>query len=106
MGTETKLGQEVQAQTITDGRKVVAAAGTRVQLETTSRIVNFIIITAETNNTGNIIVGASTVIAALTTRRGTPLNAGDSMSLGGVDLATVYLDSTVSGDGVTYTDLS
>lgn len=106
MAAEDKLGRQIQPVVITDGRKVVTTAGTRVQLETTSRLVNFIIITAETNNTGNITVGASTVVAALTTRRGTPLNAGDSVSLGGVDLAEVYIDSTVSSDGVTYLDLT
>ena len=97
-----RIGRAVGPQIITDNRKIVTAAGTRVQLETTSNVVSYIILTAETDNTGVIVVGASTVVATVLTRRGIPLSAGDSISLGAVDLADIYLDSTVSGDGVTY----
>lgn len=97
-----KLTRPVYKLTIADNRKTVTAAGTAEALESSENVVTFVIITAETNNTGIITVGASTVVAAVATRRGTPLNAGDSISLGGVDLNEVYLDTTVSGDGVTY----
>lgn len=97
-----KLTRAVYKQTIADNRKTVTTAGTAEALESSENVVNFVIITAETNNTGIIVVGASTVVAAVATRRGIPLNAGDSISLGGVDLNEVYLDTTVSGDGVTY----
>lgn len=100
-----KYSRAVYPLTIADGRKTVAAAGTAEAISSETLIVDFVIITAETNNTGVIAVGASTVVAAVATRRGTPLEAGDTVSLGGVDLAKVYLDTTVNGDGVTYTYL-
>lgn len=84
------------------GRKVVAAAGTDLPLETSSTPAKVVIVTAETNNTGVIVVGASGVDAALSTRTGTPLMPGDSTVLEIDDLADVYIDATVTGDGVTY----
>ena len=87
---------------IADGRKVVAVAATAEALAgaTTCQRVD---ITAETDNTGIIVVGGSTAVALLATRQGTPLNAGDSYSLEIDDLADVFIDATVSGDGVTFT---
>jgi hypothetical protein len=99
----SKIGSSLVKRTTTDGRKVVTTAGTAVALSSTTSLVDYIIITAETDNTGIIVVGASTVVASLSTRRGTPLVAGASLVLEGADLADTYLDSTVSGDGVTYT---
>ena len=91
---------------VSDGRKVVTTAGTRVPLAV-STACKEVIITAETDNTGVVVVGAAaTVIAALATRTGTPLSAGDSMVLSSDDLADIGLDSTVSGDGVTFMALS
>lgn len=97
-----RIGRGVAVAVIVDGRKVVAAEGTAEAIADSSTIVSYIIITAETNNTGLIVVGASTVDATLASRRGIPLNAGDTISLGAIDLAEVYIDSTVTGDGVTY----
>ena len=97
-----ELGREIHKLLPYDGRKTVTTAGTRVALSATSLKVNSIIITAETDNTGLITVGASTVVAALATRQGTPLFAGSTVIMGEVDLADVYLDTTVDGDGVTY----
>lgn len=88
--------------TISDGRKVVTTAGTRVALSSTSLVYDEVTITAETDNTGIVVIGGSTVVASLSTRQGTPLNAGDSRSYQNVDLAKVYIDSTVNGDGVTW----
>ena len=88
--------------TIGDGRKVVTTAGTAVALATTTAIKR-VYIQAETDNTGYIVVGASTVVASLSTRRGIALDAGDSLALEIDDLADVYIDSTVNGDGVSFT---
>lgn len=87
---------------IGDGRKVVTTAGTAVALATTTAIKR-VYIQAETDNTGVIVVGGSTVVASLATRRGITLNAGDCITLDIDDLADVYIDSTVNGDGVTFT---
>lgn len=91
-----------------DGRKTVAAAATSERLVAAGRAVYSVTLTAETDNTGSIVVGASTVVAALAMRRGIPLNAGESLTLikaddgPDLDLSLIYLDVTVSGDGVTY----
>ncbi len=87
---------------IGDDRKVVTTAGTRVTLAS-STTAKSVVITAETDNTGVIVVGGTTVVASLSTRRGTPLNAGDSITIPCDNLNDINLDATVSGDGVTFT---
>jgi hypothetical protein len=90
-----------------DGRKVVTTHGTAVPLTTTKTPSWSVDITAETDNTGSITVGASTVVDAVgTTRRGTPLAAGDTKTFDFVDLSQVYIDSAVDGDGVTYSGVT
>lgn len=91
------------ATTISGGRQTVATAGTAVQLSTAATRVKSVCVTAETDNTGYIVVGGSGVVAALSTRKGTPLNAGDSVTLDIDQLSDVYIDATVNTDGVTYT---
>ena len=90
---------------VTDGRTVVTTAGTRVALAS-STVVKEVIITAEMDNTGIVVVGGSTCVAALATRRGVPLSAGDSISFEITNLNAISLDSMVSGDGVTYVAFS
>lgn len=84
---------------IGDGRTVVTTAGTRVVLAIPTKYKE-VSITAETDNTGTVVVGGNTVIAALATRRGTPLEPGDTCVLSSSE---IYLDAMVSGDGVTFT---
>lgn len=91
--------------TIGDNRKVVASAGTAEALAA-STACKSVVITAETDNTGTISVGGSTVVAALGTRRGTPLGAGESVAIDIDNLSKVFIDATVTGDGVTYTYLA
>lgn len=86
---------------IADGRTTVTTAGTRVALAS-STTCKQVVITAETDNTGYVVVGGSTCVAALATRRGIPLSSGDSVALEIDNLADIYIDSTVNGDGVTY----
>ncbi len=90
--------------TATSGRVFVATAGTAVTLVASTTPAKEVTIVAETDNTGVIVVGGSTVVASLATRQGVPLSAGDAftMSVPGNDLEKIYLDSTVNGDGVTY----
>ena len=97
-----RIGRSIAKSTIVDGRKTVSSAGTAEALASSSTLVSYVIITAETNNTGIVTVGASTVDETIASRRGIPLNAGDTISLGAVDLADVYLDPAQDGDGVTY----
>lgn len=88
---------------VTSARKTVAVAGTAERLTafagTTCARID---ITAELDNTGVICVGGGGVIAALATRTGTPLAAGDTVTLNLCDIYFVFIDATVSGDGVTY----
>ena len=87
---------------IIDGRQTVTTAATRVQLSTASIPCKEIVITAETDNTDYVVVGGDTVVAALATRRGTPLSAGQSLVLDISDANLVYLDAMVDTEGVTY----
>src|SRR4051794_3191243 len=84
------------------GRKIVTTAGTKVQLSTTSVECAWIQIVAETDNTGIITFGDSEVVGVLASRKGVPLNAGDSEVIPVDNLTDIYLDTTVNGDGVTY----
>lgn len=88
--------------TIGDNRKVVTTAGTAVALAASTAIKR-VYVQAETDNTGIIVVGASTVVASQATRRGICLNAGDVIAIEIDNLADVYIDSSVNGDGVTFT---
>ena len=88
-----------------DGRKTVTAAGTAEALASSTTIKQ-VIITAETDNTDIVVVGGSTVVAAVGTRRGTPLYPGDTVIFDGDDLAEFYIDSIVNGEGVTFTYLT
>lgn len=84
------------------GRKVVAVAGTAERLSTDTAQVVKVTITAETDNAGVVVVGDSAVVAALGTRKGVPLSAGDAYDKEIAYLGKVWLDTTVSGDGVTW----
>jgi hypothetical protein len=89
---------------IADNRKVIATAGTAETLAATTACKE-VTLTAMLANTGIVVVGGSTVVAAQSTRRGTPLAAGDSYTLTIDDLVKIYLDVTVSGEGVVYSYL-
>lgn len=95
------LAQEITT-TLGTGRQTVTTAGTRVQLTTTSTRADWVIVTAETDNTGVITAGGSGVVGALATRQGVSLQAGDSVTVITDNLTDIYLDTTVNGDGVTY----
>lgn len=89
-----------------DGRATVTTAGTRVQLGVASGLGQvdcaYVKIQAETDNTGVIVGGGSTVVAALATRRGIALNAGEIDIIPCNHLNDVWLDTTVNTDGVTF----
>lgn len=84
----------------------MATAGTAVQLSTTPTAIISVNVQAETDNTGLIAVGGSSVDATATSQEGTILSAGQSTQLAIDDLSIIYIDSTVNGDGVTYTYLT
>lgn len=86
-----------------NGRKTVASAGTAEALSGTATAFVTLTIMAEADNTGVVAIGTSNVIAALATRNSIYLNAGDSWTTYDPDtINQIYLDVTVSGDGVTF----
>lgn len=85
-----------------DNRKVVSSSGTAVPLAASSTPARIVTVVAETDNTGLVVVGSSTVVAALASRRGVPLGPGEAISMPCTDLSFVYIDAEVSGDGVTF----
>lgn len=84
------------------GVKVVTTAGTDVVLAT-STAARLVIIQAQTDNTNVIAVGATGVDATVATGTGILLNPGDTITLPVDNLADVYIDSLVNGEGVRYT---
>lgn len=87
---------------INTGRTTVTTAGTRVTLAVTTACKR-LLLTALSANTGTIVVGGAAVVAAVGTRQGTPLLAGDTFELFIDDLNKISIDSTVNGEGVSYT---
>lgn len=85
------------------GRKVVTTGGTAVQLVSDSTPCVMLIVTAETDNTNPVVIGDSTVVGALATRKGTPLAAGASVTLYIDDVSKVWLDAVTNTEGVTFT---
>jgi 2-succinyl-5-enolpyruvyl-6-hydroxy-3-cyclohexene-1-carboxylate synthase len=83
------------------GVKTVTTAGTDVVLASSTK-VSWVIVQAQTDNTGMIAVGSSGVDATVATGTGVALEAGEMVSFPIDDLAEVYVDSTVNGDGVRY----
>lgn len=90
-----------QTSTVGTFRDTVASAGTREQLP--SNACKWVDITAETDNTGYLVIGGSGVIASLSTRQGRPLIAGETVRYWVTNTNVLYADVTVSGDGFTAT---
>lgn len=86
---------------IAHGVTTVTTAGTDVALAG-STACKRVVIQAQTDNTGLIAVGATGVDATEATGNGVILYAGDSFELDIDNLADVYIDSTVNGEGVRY----
>jgi hypothetical protein len=84
------------------GVKTVAAAGTDEALAA-STACRKVIIQSQTDNTGFIAVGATGVDATEATGTGLLLSPGDSVEIEIDNLADIFIDSTVTGDGVRYT---
>ena len=86
---------------ITNGRTVTVSANVAVLLAS-STVVKEVIITAELDNTGVVVVGGSGVVSTLATRTGVPLNAGDSVSFQITNLNAINIAAVVATDGVTF----
>ena len=87
---------------IGSGVTTVTTAGTDVVLAA-STAAKWITVQAQTDNSGFIAVGASGVDATVATGTGVLLAASETLSMPIDNLADIYIDSTVSGEGVRYT---
>lgn len=83
------------------GVKVVTTAGSHEPLAA-STDCKVVIIQAQTDNTGDIAVGASGVDATVATGNGVLLDAGEKIMLEVDNLADIFIDATVSGEGARY----
>lgn len=95
-----RVGHDVTG--IGHGVKVVTTAGTDLALAT-STACKKVDIQAQTDNTSVIAVGGSGVDATVATGTGVLLYPGDVYSLEIDNLADVYIDSLVNGEGVRFT---
>ena len=98
---------------IIDGQRVVAAGGTPVPLTATPTFAKYVWITAKSTNTNRVMVGGSTVVAAVgATARGKPLSVVSGipdvipMPVPGFDLANIYIDAVTNGEGVMFMALT
>lgn len=89
---------EAPPDTIGDGNCTVTTAGTRVQLTTTATPCKKVLITANGANTGNIYVGGVTIASG----RGKQLVPLQDVEIWIDDLSKVYIDASVSLEGVAY----
>jgi len=96
------FGSRHSIASIGHGVKVVATAGAHLALVTTSTPAEIVIIQAQTDNTSAVAVGGDEVDATVATGNGILLYAGDTITLEIDDLADVYIDALVSGEGVRY----
>ncbi len=92
---------------LSSGRASVTTPGTAVRLSTDALpMAETILVTAFTDNSDYVVVGASNVVASHSTRIGHPLSPGVSVVLGSdsspVQPGDVYVDAVVSGEGVTW----
>lgn len=87
---------------LADGVTTVTTAGTDVALAG-STTAKWVIIQAQTDNTGIIAVGNTGVDATVATGTGVALAAGESITIPCDNLSDIFIDSTVNGEGVRYT---
>lgn len=79
------------------GKTTVTTHGTRVVLASAQAITS-VTVKALAANTGTIYVGGVTVAST----NGFALAKSESVSMDILDLSTLYIDSSVDGEGVTY----
>ena len=84
--------------TVYHGKTTVTTAGTQVTLTTTQTIVTGVTVKAGSTNTDLIYVGASGVSST----DGLELNQNEQVFIAIDDLTTVWVDSAVNGEHVTW----
>lgn len=93
------LNRTLDIATVIAGQKTVTTAGTQVALGTSTVLPSGLLrIKALHANTGMIYVGSSTVDSST----GFVLDAGEEIVVPINNLASVYIDSSENGEGVSY----
>jgi len=87
---------------ISQGAKTVTTAGTAEAIVASSTPAKFILVTANSGNTGVVAIGGSGILAA---SNGGKLKAEQTVMLPvpDWDLQNMYLDVSTNGDGITFT---
>lgn len=83
-----------------DGTTTVATAGTAVQLPNVA--VKRVLIQAHQDNTTEVFIGGSTVVAAAAGRRGLGMWAGNWQEFKVTNLNLLYVDAVTSGEKIIY----
>lgn len=94
--------EQITFPNVRDGNKSVTTAGVAVPLAANRTGSYSVTVMANLTNTDYVCVGDSTVVAAVSGRRGIPLSAGMSITLPIEDISKLWLDSVVNGEGVTF----
>lgn len=87
------------------GNASVTTAGTSVPLSTTKVMANWILIQPKPANTGTIYLGGPGTVSSTV---GVEMNVGDSdvawpsATTNAYDLSTIWIDSSVNGEGVKF----
>ena len=84
------------------GHGVTVTTTTDTTVLASSTACKWVILQAQTDNTDQVAVGASGVDATVATGNGILLAPGDSITLLVDNLADVYIDALVVGEGVRY----
>ncbi len=91
------------AQSIVAGRKVVTTAATAVKLLDNVTHCYRVDISADLGNTGVMVVGGSTVVAALGSQVGIVLTPGNPpLTILVNDVSKIYVDAQNSGDSICF----
>ena len=84
------------------GRQTVTAAGIAEPLSREPFHVSRVDLFALDANTDRVYVGGVDVSAVASNQRGAPLSAKEQTWFKNVDLANIWIDAAVSGEGVTW----
>ena len=84
------------------GRQTVTAAGTAEPLSREPFRVTRVDLFALDANTDRIYVGGPAVSAVASNQQGAPFSAKEQLWFENVDLADIWIDAAVSGEGVTW----
>lgn len=88
--------------TIKSGRAVCTDITVAVPLSTMSYLVRRVDIQALQTNTGFVYVGDENVLSSAGGENGVSLDAREVLTLHDIDLADVFIATTVADEGVTY----